>query len=456
MNLRTGFPRAVLRLAVAIGCAASALAASPDVARAQAAEPAAKHRFVLYTEGGRGADVRKLFNDALPDNVDEVTADDFKKALSKRGQTLPFGLTLTLESKRQNMLGRIGNAVADVDAEVALIGYVRKNKVGQQEVMLLAVERDKSEPSIDAVVVLDKDSTKADFEAALRDLVDAWKPKGGAAADGAADGAAGGDAGSGGDKKPEAPAPEDGEWQRPKNVYGHEIIGINASFDLGFRFFSYNDGITTNLRDYNVYAAPGVSARVEVFPFAPTGVLILRDIGFTGEFRMALGLSSETSDGTEVGTQWLRFGGGLRYRLPLGPKEKPFVLGLKGSFIQDGFALDATGDLAAESPSVSYNFMRVGLDGRFPIGPIALTAFGGYLGAISSGEVHERFRDSSIGGIDVGGGLTVPIVYGLEARLQAEYVRWFYAFAPVPGDAYVAGGALDEHIHIEIGPQYVF
>ncbi|MBK8939847.1 MAG: hypothetical protein IPM79_20050 [Polyangiaceae bacterium] len=184
MNLRTGFPRAVLRLAVAIGCAASALAASPDLARAQAAEPAAKHRFVLYTEGGRGADVRKLFNDALPDNVDEVTADDFKKALSKRGQTLPFGLTLTLESKRQNMLGRIGNAVADVDAEVALIGYVRKNKFGQQEVMLLAVERDKSEPSIDAVVVLEKDSTKADFEAALRDLVDAWKPKGGGRAAG--------------------------------------------------------------------------------------------------------------------------------------------------------------------------------------------------------------------------------------------------------------------------------
>src|SRR5690606_5433834 len=149
-------------------------------------------------------------------------------------------------------------------------------------------------------------------------------------------------------------------------------------------------------------------------------------------------------------------GGGLRYRLPLGPKEKPFVLGLRGSFIQDGFVLEAEGDLGRETPSVKYNFLRVGLDGRFPIGPVAITAFGGYLGSLDSGDVHERFRDSSVGGIDVGGGLTVPIVHGLEARLQAEYVRWFYSFGPIPGDAFVAGGALDEYIHLEIGPQYVF
>lgn len=441
---------------MAFGCAASALVARPDVARAQAADAAAKHRYVLYTEGGRAADVRKLFEDALPDNVDAVASEDFKSALAKRGQTQPFGLTITLESKRQAMLGRIGKAVADLDAEVALIGYVRKSKSGGQELLVLAVEREKNEPSIDAVVALDKDTTKSELDAALHDLVDAWKPKGGEPATAGGDGGADGGAAAAGGKPPAEPAGEEGEWVRPKNVYGHEIIGVNASFDLGFRFFGYNDGISTNLRDYNVYAAPGVSARVEVFPFAPTGIIVLRDIGFTGEFRMALGLSSETSDGTEVSTQWLRFGGGLRYRLPLGPKEKPFVLGLRGSFIQDGFALDAEGDLAAETPSVSYNFLRVGLDGRFPIGPIAITAFGGYLGAISSGDVHERFRDSSVGGIDVGGGLTVPIVLGLEARLQAEYVRWFYAFAPIPGDPYVAGGALDEYIHIEIGPQYVF
>lgn len=430
---------------------AAALVASPSQAHA---ETAAKHRMVIYTEGGRSADVRKHFEAALPDNVDVVDSEDFRKALLKQGQKQPLGLTVSLPSKRQAILKRVGKAVAELDAEIALIGYVSKSRTGGQQVLVLVVERDKDEPTIDQTVKLDKSATQADIDTALYELASAWKPSEEAAVSGEVKATP-----EGGDEKKsdDAAGEGDGEaWERPKNVYGHEIFGINVSFDVAGRFFSYNDGITPNLRDYDVFGAPGISARVEVFPFAPLGIVVLRDIGLTGEVRAALGLSSETSDGTEVSTQWLRFGGGLRYRIPLGPKEKPFVLGIRGSFIQDGFTLDATGNLATESPSVKYNFLRAGLDGRFPIGPIAITAFGGYLGSIDSGDVHARFRDSSIGGIDVGGGLTVPIVYGLEARLQAEYVRWFYAFAPVPGDEFVAGGALDENIHIEIGPQYVF
>jgi hypothetical protein len=193
-----------------------------------------------------------------------------------------------------------------------------------------------------------------------------------------------------------------------------------------------------------------------VYPLATTGILILRDLGITGEFRTAFGISSATKDGTEVGTTWMRFGGGMRYRLPVGPEDKPFVFGLRGSFVKEGFTFDASGTLKNEAPSADYLFLRVGLDGRFPIGPLAITAFGGYLGALQAGDVHDRFRDTSLGGIDVGGGVVVPIALGFEAFVQAEYIRWFYAFAPVPGDGFVAGGALDEYIHLEIGPQYVY
>lgn len=466
-----GDPKLMLPRTLARSLTASAwialAAASPVVLTAGRADAQAKadatdkHRIVIYTEGGRGKEVRDHIASALPEGVEEVDAAEFKRALAKRGQRTPFGLVMTLESKRRAMLGRIGKAADDVDADAVIIGYVRRKRSGVQEVLVIVVERSKDTPSIDQGVDLGTKTSKDDVATALGDLVEAWKPApepttepGGAVGEGTGgDGDGEGDGSEEGEDK----EPEDGDaWVRPENVYGHEIFHINASLDIGGRFFSYNDGITTNLRDYDVFGSPGISLRGEVFPLAPLGIVVLKDLGLAGEFRIQPGISSETSDGTEVSTQWMRFGGGLRYRLPLGPKEKPFVLGLKGSFIQDGFVLEAEGALAEEAPSVKYNFMRVGLDGRFPIGPIALTVFGGYLGALDSGDVHERFRDSSIGGIDVGGGLTVPIIYGLEARLQAEYTRWFYAFAPIPGDAYVAGGALDEYLHLEIGPQYVF
>ncbi len=417
---------------------------------------------MVYTEGARSAAVSDQLKGGLPSSGEVVDNAEFRKALTAQGQKLPLGLTITLKSKRGAIITKIGKALEAMNADAAVIGFIRPKRPFGNEVVILVVEKGKSEPTVDSVVALDKDATRADMQAAIEPVTSSWGSASSGGGGGGADG--GGGSGAGGDdkqpdeKKPDEKPPEgeEGEWVRPKNVYGHEIFGINASFDIGGRFFGYNDPITTNLRDYSVFGAPGFSARAEVYPLAPLGILILKDLGLVGEFRMQPGLSSETSDGTPVDTTWMRFGGGLRFRLPVGDKEKPFVFGLKGSFIQDGFTLDATGDLALEAPSVKYNFMRVGLDARFPIGPVAITAFGGYLGALDAGDVKDRFTDPSIGGIDVGGGLTVPIALGFEARLQAEYVRWFYAFAPVVGDLFVAGGALDEYIHLEIGPQYVF
>lgn len=444
---------ASLLLIAALVSVGAVLAPAAQAQPSGSQTPAKKHRVVIYTEGGRGAEVTKLYKDALPtEGVEYVSEGDFKAALAKQTQRTPLGVTITMDSKRQQMLSRIGKAAASLQADIVLIGYVRLGRAGQ-EVLVLGIEPDKDTPTFEKAIPLGKSATDADVKTTLADVAEKLKPVAEPEVPG------GGDAVGGGDAAPKPdPSPRDEDaWVRPQNVSGHEIFNIGVSFDVGFRFFGYNDTITTNLRDYSVKGAPGIGARAEVYPMAPTGILVLRDIGVVGSFRIALGLSSETPAGDKVDTQWLHFGGGLRYRLPLGPKEKPFVLGLRGTFEQDSFTLDTEDPLLlAEVPSVKYTYLRVGLDGRFPIGPVAITAFGGYRGAFDSGEVFDRFRDSSIGGIDVGGGLSVPIVYGLEAHVQAEYIRWFYAFAPIPGDAFVAGGALDEYVHIEIGPQYVF
>jgi len=437
------------------------LAALPFASEAFA-QAASKHRVAMYTEGPRSNDITALLREALPPNAEVVPSPEFRAALGKEGQKVPLGITISLESKRGPMLGRIGRAVNGVNAEAVIIGYIQNRRAGGQEVIVLVVERGKDTPLINNVVELGKPSTKSEIAATLNGLVSSWKDGGGTTD--VKPPPDGDPKPPGGDPKPDPQDPEkpEGAWERPENVYGHEIFQINASFDVGGRFFDYNDGVSTNLRFYSVFGAPGVSARVEVFPLAPLGIVFLRDLGVTGEFRINILSSAPESDPDQVvDTEWIRYGAGLRYRLPLGPREKPFVLGVRGSFLHDGMKLtpqDPESPLVGEAPSVDYLFMRVGLDGRFPIGPVAITAFGGYHGAVSSGDVHARFTDSSIGGIDVGGGLTVPILYGIEIRLQAEYMRWFYAFAPIaePRDEFVAGGALDEYIHLELGPQYVF
>ncbi|MBL9028602.1 MAG: hypothetical protein JNL21_40800 [Myxococcales bacterium] len=448
-------PTIVIALA-AVVAATPCFIAREALAQPAAKDSAAKHKVVVYTEGQRASETKDVVLGTLPSTADVQTSEDFRKALAKQGQKVPFGLVITLPNKRQPVLKRIGKAVASMGAEAAIVGFIRPKKGGGREMLVLVVEADKEEPSIDQAITLDKPSTKGDVETALKDLIDAWKPAA-APAETTPE-----------EKKDEEKKDEEKKDDEPSapgerraNVYGEEIFHINASFDIGGRWFGYSDPITTNLRDYSVFGTPGISARAQVYPLAPLQIVVAKDIGIHGEFRIAPVISSETSDGTEVDTQWMRFGGGLQYRIPIpGPEDNPFVLALKGSFLREVFTMEATGAgaeaLNTEVPSVAYSLMRVGLDGRFPIGPVAITAFGGYLGSIDSGAVYDRFREPSIGGIDVGGGLTVPIALGFEARLQAEYTRWFYAFAPVPGDAFVAGGALDEYVHLEIGPQYVY
>src|SRR5688572_19670385 len=103
------FARALLSAAAIIVPAASAFFVHEGDARAQAP---AKHKAVLYTEGGRSAEVTQLVKEALGDNVEYVASDMYRNALAKRGQKVPLGITVTLDGKRQNMLGRMGKAAA--------------------------------------------------------------------------------------------------------------------------------------------------------------------------------------------------------------------------------------------------------------------------------------------------------------------------------------------------------
>jgi hypothetical protein len=251
-----------------------------------------------------------------------------------------------------------------------------------------------------------------------------------------------------------SPAGEDSE--RPSGVSGYELVAVRAGVDLALRSLGWSDGLTSNLRDYRVVGVPGFAGALDVYPFATLDVPVLSDLGLTFEGRGALGLTSATEGGAEVATRWHRFAGGLRYRQRLDASHDPVVLGFAGSFVHDDFAIAASPELAAQEPSARTASIRGGVDVRVPLGPLALTAGAGGLGVIDEGGVYDRVRGATIAGVDGSLGVVVPLGLGFDARLTASYQRWFSSFAPVPGDAYVAGGAVDERAHVEVASAYVF
>lgn len=444
---------AACALLAALG-ASSAARAAGAAADSTAATPATRHRVALHVEGAGAGDLADTLGGLMPESVDLVPGKELGLALAKRGQRLPFGLVISLDRQRKPVLARVGKALEALGAEALVVGFVRPRKQGGREALVLVLEPGRDEPSIEKVVALGGAGAKGELEVALAEAIDAWKPpppppepEPEPSTDEAPSAAATSE--SEGDEGDDSPS------ERPSGVVGHEILSVAVAFDLAGRFFDHNDGRGTNLRSYSTLA-PAITGRLEAYPLATTGVPVLEGLGAYGEIRTAVGLSSATEDGTSVDTSWMRFGGGLRLRVPFGPREQPFVVAARGGLLRDAFTLETSGQLAEEVPSVGYTFVRGGLDARIPLGPLALTVEAGYLGALEAGEVAARFRDATLGGIDVGGGVAVPIAYGFEARLTGQYVRWFYAFTPVPGDAYVAGGALDEYLHVELGPAYVY
>ena len=100
--------------------------------------------------------------------------------------------------------------------------------------------------------------------------------------------------------------------------------------------------------------------------------------------------------------------------------------------------------------------MRVGLDARLTVWRLAFLVGAGYLGVLDAGEVYDRFSAASVGGIDTELTLAVILGSGFETRLGAHYERYFSTFEPEVGDAYVAGGALDQVVGVRLGAAYVF
>ncbi len=435
---------------------ARSLAAAAVIAAAQTASAATPHPSIaVWAEGPDAAAAIAQVSDAVGENYSVASPAELHRAMTKQGQRGPAAPALQSAKKRTDELARFRAAAHDAHLDgVVIVVTTRSKRAGKASDVYI----------IDAgshawkVTHVGADGTAADAaKAGLADVLpppaeEPPPPPPAPVAEPAQP------APSEAPVTAEAPsdAPErdsaGASARRPHEV-GQELFQLSLAFEGAMRHFEYTDPLTSNLRSYNLNAAPAAAAEGAVYPLATTRVSVVRDIGAVFGYARAFALQSATSDGTKFSTDWSRYYVGGRYRLRTGTGASP-ILGVTGAYGAEMFGFG--GATNATLPSVDYRFVRASADARVPIGRFSIFADLGYLFVLSGGPVAERFPKSSVGGIEAELGGSFTIVSSLEARLTASYRRFFYAMNPTPGDGYVAGGALDELSGLQGGLAYVF
>ncbi|MBK9265521.1 MAG: hypothetical protein IPM54_37755 [Polyangiaceae bacterium] len=440
---------AIAAVAHLVGVAAAASAVVLVPSEASAEEPAKRKVLAVHVEGQNAADAREDILSVLPDRITVVDKGDVTAAMRKFGLSKPMGSAMTQAKSRTGLLPRLRKAAKQMDADGFIVGIVQRYS-GKWRVYVVWLSPDGNELLVDEAV--SREGSEADrrsaLEGALSGVIEQFSPK---------------PVEKPKDDKP-TPTPEAGEKDgsdesddkpaRVRHEAGSSIFAVEVGVEATGRRFDFSDGLSTNLRSYELFGAPVAFASAEVYPAGFTTVPVLRDIGLTIGYARAFALQSATADGTPVNTLYQRFSAGIRYRIPISRPTGP-VLGLSGQYYMHTFNVDEPPELAGQVPNVDYSAIRAGIDGRFPIGRAAIVAGFDWIEPLSAGPVYDRFTGVGVHGIGGKVGLVVRIASGFELRFAAEYARFFSDFDPVLGDAYVAGGALDQYLGLRLSGAYV-
>lgn len=437
------FPKALLFVAVAVSTLLLSVMAW------------ASGRVVVFHAEGDGADaIAKDLKEQLPKGLSAGDADAFHGALGKQGHKGAMGKDLDAPKAREKLLERVRKAGEAAGVDVVVILRVKKAKKDRVATILIVDPKSAALAREDEVTLPAKKGAEdskpvaASVLPALEKFAPAPEP-------------------AKVEEKKEEPKSEEkkDEEKKPEEPsarvagdFSQALFVVGVAGEAGFRKFEYNQPITKNLRAYKVGGTPGFSINLELYPLAGSGGA-LAGLGLEGSYGMAVGLQSAPASGQKIDTSWTRFYAGLRYRLKVcscGAYIAPHV-----GYGAESFTFsDPPAAIAKEVPAAKYGFVKAGVDGRLPIGPAALMLGVNWLFASSGGSdletVGSRFPHHTVGGFDGNVALGVGILKGLEARLAYRYTRFFYTMNPEPGDAYVAGGALDQLSSIQLGVAYAY
>jgi hypothetical protein len=421
----------------------------------------------VYVEGADAAATRNALLTDVPAGTTVAEPETFSTALSQHGQKLPFGKALEGEA-RDRIVTRVRTALAASGLDAALIARVIKEK-GQRAVKLVLIGASRGDSPRDGEVILgakksrdDASKLKAFVDSALgsppSEATASEKPAAPekaqeTAAPAAA--AAAPEAASQPAAEGAAPASPDSTSEHARGSIGKALFEVEVGTEAAGRNFVYNDGISQNLRSFTAFPMAMLKVNAEGFPLGDSATF-LRDLGIVGSYARSLFLTSAVQSGSNIDTTESSYFIGLRFRIH--PTSDPgLIIGVSDGYASQGVSFGSTtAVITSQIPAVSCSGNRLAVDARIPVGRLSLRAAVGYRAIFDSGTISGRFRGSSAGGIDAEAGAAFELARGWEVRAIADYERYFYSFKPVPGDAYVAGGALDQFFGGRLALAYIY
>jgi hypothetical protein len=220
---------------------------------------------------------------------------------------------------------------------------------------------------------------------------------------------------------------------------------VDGAVGLGgvSRHLSYHQDVFGRFAPYNLTVAPSVLFRGEVYLFAATPLKALQDLGIVGGAELVFGATSQGPDGRSRDTSFTSTEAGLRYRFPYASGE----VGVSARWMLQRFVIGpGSASDAAIVPAISYQSVRPGVDLQHRVSArVRLLAGFGWLFVLDAGELTERyFPRATIHAADATVGAAVAVTGPLELRVVLGARRYFHDMRVEPGDAYLAGGAVDQ------------
>jgi hypothetical protein len=235
---------------------------------------------------------------------------------------------------------------------------------------------------------------------------------------------------------------------------GKPLPTFSFRFDpsWGYRRFAESEVSSSDKR----FGTPGVfliGARAEVYPLASADAGILRDVGMTGAYVRAVGVSlTDFDSGAPIDATWFSYSLALRARV-LG-RTGPFTVGLSAGFQQISFTFEPAIVPVREVPTGDYSLLEGSVDARQSFGNFSVFLDAGYLYPFQIGSLGDRIPNKrAYGGRGVVGvAFKLSRVVEMDAHASYTFVR--FSLQPLALRSDEPGRVFDQYILSTIGLRF--
>jgi hypothetical protein len=244
------------------------------------------------------------------------------------------------------------------------------------------------------------------------------------------------------------------------------MLSVAPAGEWDYRHFRHTEFTAPNVRQYDANGYFVAALAAEVYPAARQGAPFWQDIGLTLDVARSAGLVSQSTRlgaandppvYVPVGTTFVRYGVGLRYRFALpAPTADAVVLGASIGYGAHRFEFDEKtlppqSDL--EVPRARYDLMRIGVDVRAPVGPVMFVGSATFLHAFSVGSLGNRTPAGTAEGVEAAIGVAVRVWQPVSVQASARYAVLVFNLQPLQGrEGDRPARVTDSYVTLSIGP----